>query len=53
VIKRDPFEGLGTDERIRPKWVLKGRIQHCELDSPVEGNGCKPLGSKKGERFFG
>jgi len=53
VIKKDPFEGLDTDERIGPKWVLKGRINQCELDSPVEGNGCKPLGSIKGEIFFG
>jgi len=53
VIKADTFEGLGIDGRIGPKWVLKGWIQHCELDSPVEGNGCKPLGSIKGEIFFG
>ena len=35
VIERDPFEDLGTDERMGLKWVIMGRIQQCELDSPV------------------
>jgi hypothetical protein len=35
VIERDLFEGLGIDKRMGLKWVIKGRIQQCELDSPV------------------
>jgi hypothetical protein len=35
VIERGPFEGIGIDERMGLKWVIKGRIQMSELDSPV------------------
>jgi len=35
VIERGPFEGIGICERMGLKWVIKGKLQMCELDSPV------------------